>query len=519
MGLDEMTVRSELGKSLRLCLAALAISGVSAASAVSAPIVETLQGRVEGVQAGDVIAFKGLPFAAPPVAGLRWKPPEAPASWSDVRKAAEYGHSCLQPASKYGQVTDQSEDCLYLNVWAPAKIDKPLPVMVWIYGGGYVIGSGASKLYDGSAFARDGVILVTLNYRLGSLGFFAHPALTREAAPDQPLGDYGLMDQIAGLKWVKANIARFGGDPEQVTVFGESAGAGSILYLMTSDSAKGLFQKAIVESGPAFSLPASLSAKEHEGEAFLARAGAPEGATAEQLRALPAASLIAPGEGVNWGPFPDGRMFKGPIEPAFAAGRTVGVPMMIGSNTDDGSLGVVGYPAVPKMLWAMLGARGEALREIYAGFGETGPAQDRAVFNDIVFGAPARWIAGVEGARRPVYLYRYGYIPETLRGKIPGAYHAAELAYVFDNLDAAKAMGAQPTAADRQEAAFVHSCWVSFAKTARPTCAGGPAWPAYATDKDQLYFFDETGGAKTLAGYRKAPHDFITGLVMRMMPH
>ena len=514
-----MTFQTGMRSSLRLWLAALAIAGVSATSAVGAPIVQTEQGRVEGVSSGEVVAFKGLPFAAPPVGGLRWKPPEAPAPWSGVRKAGDYGHSCLQPASKYGLVTDQSEDCLYLNVWAPAKIDKPLPVMVWIYGGGYVIGSGASKLYDGSAFARDGVILVTLNYRLGSLGFFAHPALTHEAAADAPLGDYGLMDQIAGLKWVKANIAKFGGDPGQVTVFGESAGAGSILYLMTTDSAKGLFQKAIVESGPAFALPASLAAKEREGEAFLARVGAPKDATAEQLRALPASSMIAPGEGVNWGPFPDGRMFKGPIEPAYASGRTVGVPMMIGSNTDDGSLGVVGYPGVPKLLWAMLGAKGDALRSIYAEMGETGVAQDRAVFNDTVFGAPARWIAGVEGARRPVYLYRYGYIPETLRGKIPGAYHAAELAYVFDTLDAAKAFGAQPTSADRQEAMLVHSCWVSFAKTGRPACAGGPEWPAYAADKDQLYFFDVAGGAKTVAGYRKAPNDFITTLVTRMMPH
>jgi len=516
--MGNMTSGLKMRKRLTLWLSALAAAACGT-GAVCAPIVQTEQGRVEGHQSGDIVAFKGLPFAAPPVGALRWRPPTAPASWSGVRQAGDYGHSCLQPASKYGQVQDQSEDCLYLNVWAPTKIDKPLPVMVWIYGGGYVIGSGASKLYDGTAFARDGVILVTLNYRLGALGCLAHPALTREADPDAPLGDYGLMDQIAGLKWVKANIAKFGGDPDQVTVFGESAGAGSILYLMTSDSAKGLFQKAIVESGPAFSLPASLSAKEREGEAFLARAGAPQGATPDQLRALPATSLIVPGEGVNWGPFPDGRMFKGAIEAAYATGRTVGVPMLIGSNTDDGSLGVVGYPGVPKLLWAMLGARGDALRAIYADLGETGGAQDRAVFNDTVFGAPARWIAGLEGARRPVYLYRYGYVPEVLRGKIPGAYHAAELAYVFDTLDAAKAMGAQPTAADRQEAAFVHSCWVSFAKTGRPSCAGGPEWPAYAADKDELYFFDESGGAKTLTGYRKAPNDYITTLVTRLMTH
>lgn len=510
-------LQAAIQNGFRSCLAALALVFVSATSVCSAPVVQTAQGPVEGATTGDVIAFKGLPFAAPPISALRWKPPAAPSSWSGVRKAVDYGHSCLQPASKYGQIADQSEDCLYLNVFTPSKIDKPLPVMVWIHGGGYVIGSGASKLYDGSAFARDGVILVTLNYRLGALGFFAHPALTREADAQAPLGDYGLMDQIAGLKWVKANIASFGGDPAQVTVFGESAGAGSILYLMTADSAKGLFQRAIVQSGPAFSLAASLSAKEREGETFLGRAGVTAGATAEQLRALPAASLVAQGEGVNWGPFPDGRMFKGPIEAAFAAGRTVGVPIMIGSNTDDGSLGVVGYPGVPKLLWAMLGARGDVLRSLYVGLGETGAAQDRAIFNDVVFGAPARWIAGLEGAHRPVYLYRYGYIPENMRGKIPGAYHAAELAYVFDTLDAAKGFGAQPTDADRREASLVHSCWVSFAKTGRPSCAGGPQWSSYASDQDTLYYFDELGGARSVSGYRKAPYDYITALVTKML--
>lgn len=493
-------------------LLALALGVVAGAASAQQLAVDT--GLLAGTAADGVAAYKGIPFAAPPVGPLRWRPPAPPAAWKGVRDATSYGHSCLQPASKWGLVKDQAEDCLYLNVWAPAHTTKPLPVMVWIHGGGYVIGSGASRIYDGSRFAQDGVVLVTLNYRLGALGFLADPALTQEAAPDAPLGNYGLMDQVAALQWVQRNIARFGGDPSNVTVFGESAGAGSVLYLLGTEATRGLYQKAIIESGPGFAPPSSLGVKEAQGRAFLKKAGAPENATAEQLRAIPAETLIAPGEGVDWQPFADGRFVKAPFELAFASGRAPAIPLMIGSNTNDGSLaGPDGYPAVPKLLWSLMGPRAETLHGLYAAEGITGEAQDRAVFNDFVFGAPARWIAAQSAARQPVYLYRYGYVPEGLRGQVQGAPHAAELAYVFDTLDKDVRLRAPATSGDLAEAAFVHSCWVSFAKTGKPVCTGGPAWPAYQPAADLLYLFKETGGAAVVGSYRKAPNDFVIGLM------
>lgn len=486
----------------------------AAAGAASAQQVAVDTGQLAGTTTAGVSAYKGIPFAAPPVGPLRWRPPQPAAPWKGVRDASAFGHSCLQPASRWSTVKDLSEDCLYLNVWAPAHATKPLPVMVWVHGGGYVIGSGASRIYDGSRFAQDGVVLVTLNYRLGALGFLADPALTQEAAPDAPLGNYGLMDQVAALQWVQRNIARFGGDPANVTVFGESAGAGSVLYLLGTDATRGLYQKAIIESGPGFAPPSSLGVKETQGRAFLKKAGAPDNATAEQLRAIPAEALTAPGEGVDWQPFADGRFIKAPFELAFASGRTPAIPLMIGTNTDDGSLaGPEGYPGVPKLLWGLMGPRGETLRGIYASEGITGEAQDRTVFNDFVFGAPARWIAAQSAVRQPVYLYRFGYVPEGLRGQVTGAPHAGELAFVFDTLDKDVRLHTPPTSQDLAEAAFVHSCWVSFAKTGQPVCTGGPAWPAYQSAADPLYLFKETGGAQVAAGYRKAPNDFVIGLV------
>jgi len=235
---------------LRLVAAASAALVLAAAGQASAAdTVKVAQGTLHGAVAGQVTAFKGVPFAAPPVGDLRWRPPQAPKSWTGVREATAYGHQCMQMRNVQTPI-DQDEDCLTLNVWTPAgaRPGAKLPVMVWIHGGSFTGGSGANAIYDGTHFAERGVVLVTVNYRLGRLGFFAHPALSAEQ-PGQPLGSYGIMDQIAALKWVKANIAAFGGDPANVTAFGESAGGIAINFLMTSPQAKGLFQKAISESG------------------------------------------------------------------------------------------------------------------------------------------------------------------------------------------------------------------------------------------------------------------------------
>jgi para-nitrobenzyl esterase len=236
-----------------------------------------------------------------------------------------------------------SEDCLFLNVWAPgaaagagAKATEKAPVLVWLHGGGDTTGAGSLGAYDGSAFARDGVILVTLNYRLGPLGFFAHPAITRAAKPDEPLANYGLMDQIAALQWVKRNIASFGGDPANVTLFGESAGGDDTLALMATPSASGLFAKAIVESGGGWGPPETLSKQEAVGEALAAKAGAPAGATLEQLRKIPADALAS--LPYRAGPTVDGRLLKESVSQAFAVGHNIHVPLIIGSNTYEASL-------------------------------------------------------------------------------------------------------------------------------------------------------------------------------------
>lgn len=235
---------------IRTLMAALAF-GLVAASA-GAAVVTTDHGRVSGVVAEGVESFKGIPFAAPPVGDLRWRPPADPKPWTDVRAGDAYGPACPQHMPAAWGLPDPkwSEDCLYLNVWRPesAKPGAKLPVMVWIYGGGFTIGNGASKIYDGTHLAQNGVVVVNMNYRLGRLGWFAHPALTAEAKGGAT-ADFGLMDQIAALKWVKANIAAFGGDPANVTIFGESAGAMSVNLLMVSPAARGLFAKAITESG------------------------------------------------------------------------------------------------------------------------------------------------------------------------------------------------------------------------------------------------------------------------------
>ena len=250
-----------------------------------AATVATSEGGVAGVAAQGVVAYKGLPFAAPPVGDLRWKPPQPPAPRSTALQATEYGAACPQPDREdgggVGRLPNQSEDCLTLNVWVASGTSATarLPVMVWIHGGAHRLGSGIAALYDGTELARQGAIVVTINYRLGLLGYFAHPAITASAKADEPLGNYGVMDQIAALAWVQRNIAAFGGDAANVTVFGESAGAADILYLLTTPRAKGLFAKAIVESGGGLQRPRTLADQEKSGVDYAATIGLTASAT------------------------------------------------------------------------------------------------------------------------------------------------------------------------------------------------------------------------------------------------
>jgi para-nitrobenzyl esterase len=475
-----------------------------ASASHAAPVRATLDtGVVVGASEDGVSAFRGIPFAAPPVGPLRWAPPKPAAHWSGEREALKSGPPCVQPGkpgvpNEGGVEEVGSEDCLTLQVFAPAGAKKA-PVMVWLYGGGNTRGASSLGPYDGSAFAKDGVILVAVNYRLGALGFFAHPALTKGAGAAEPLSNYGLMDQIAGLKWVQRNIKAFGGDPRNVTVFGESAGGQDTLALLSIPSAKGLYTKAIVESGGGWSEPVTLAMAEKAGEAAAVKAGAPAGATAEQLRSLPADAVIA--ATAQAGPIVDGRLMVETPTQAFAKGDAADVPLIIGSNSYEASLIAAAPPkiiisrAAPTVVAAYLDQKldDRALAD--------------ALFTDGVMGAPARWIAAKAATGAPSWLYHFSYVPDSRRGKVPGAGHATEIPFVFASWPHLGKLGegVTPNKDTLDETAIIHGCWVAFAKTGRPErCAPG-GWPAYDPAKDQLYEFGLSNGVRT--NFRKTVLD------------
>jgi para-nitrobenzyl esterase len=471
------------------------------AASAQAPTAAVGSGQLAGVVDGPAAVFRGIPYATPPVGPLRWAPPRPAAAWAGVRDASRFGPICPQPKGARRLVAAiQSEDCLTLNVWTPAqRTASPAPVMVWIHGGGYETGSGSDPLYDGKAFARDGVVLVTINYRLGALGFFAHPALTRAAKPGEPLANYGLMDMTAALAWVKRNIAAFGGDPANVTVFGESAGGAAVVNLLTAPSARGLFQKAIAESAGFWFGPASLKAAEAQGVKAAAKAGLAN-ATSASLRAIPADKLLGlnPDSAMT---VVDGRFLPQAPQEVLRAGRAADVPLIIGSNTGEGSL--LGDADPQQTLDRIPPARFAAL------YGDAGDpaAQARAAFNDMGFSAPARWVAAKEAAGAPAWLYRFGYV-SARRGGDPaaGASHGSELIYVFQSDRMYDAVARFPGLPDIEIAKILHGCWVTFAKTGRPDGCAKTAWAPYSLQTDNLMMFGPDGGPKT--GYRKAQWDW-----------
>lgn len=492
--------------------AAASVLAANSAAAQATPTVRIAGGTLTGAVAGGIESYKGVPYAAPPVGALRWRPPAEAAPWSAPRAAADYGPICPQKGNAYMNTAKapQAEDCLTLNVWTPSRGGRA-PVMVWIHGGSWNAGSGAQPTYDGSAFARDGVVLVTINYRLGALGYFAHPALTAEAGPTAPLASYGQMDQIAALRWVQRNIAAFGGDPAQVTVFGESAGGGSVLALLATPSARGLFSKAIVESGPAFGAPRTLSSEERAGVVVATKAGLGPTATAAQLRALPVETLVA-NQGTA-GPIVDGRLQPAPVELAALTGRLADVPLIIGTNADEGSL-VESIKGVGDAMLAQLKPdERTVVNQVYGPEAADTARLGRTVFADLLFGAPARWIANRESSGAPVWLYRFSYVTPLERARVHGAQHAWELGYVFDTVGRGR-FPAVP--ADLAYARVVHSCWVAFAKTGAPTCTGAPAWPAYTPARDTLMHFADTGPV-TVQGFRKPQFDLIEKIVASRM--
>ena len=492
--------------------AALAAGALVAAAASPSTEVKIDSGALKGASQSGVTSFKGIPFAAPPVGDLRWRPPQPVKPWKGVRAATEYGADCMQqpfPGDAAPLGVPPAEDCLYANVWVPdGSRGKRLPVMVWIYGGGFVNGGSSPAVYDGTPFARHGLVFVSFNYRLGRFGFFAHPALTKEN-PNEPKGNYGYLDQIAALQWVRRNIAAFGGDAGKVTIFGESAGGGSVLTLMTSPLAKGLFAKAVVESGGGRTLlmgpryldrqaPGGPPSGESVGVAFAKGAGI-EGEDAgalAALRKLPASAVVA---GLNMatmntptygGPMVDGKIVVESPAEAYAAGHGAKVPFLIGANSAD--VGFAFASSIEELFKPFGADRDQAI----AAYNPDGKATIRQVAP--AFGAdqmmvePARFAVRMLAATgQPTYEYRFSYVAESLRSKVPGAPHATEIPFVFDTV--AARYGKDLTASDRATAQAANAYWANFAKTGNPNGAGLPEWPAYSAQKDVLMDFTPTG--------------------------
>jgi para-nitrobenzyl esterase len=506
---------------MRHWLSVLGVLALTSAPALADPTAATEPvtahvetGDLAGRLVGTVAIYKNIPFAAPPVGPLRWKPPQPAASWTGVRDAGEYGPACPQMVNASGKpngggyVGPTSEDCLSLNIFAPYQpwSSKRAPVMVWIYGGGNSAGANSLPSTDGRGFARDGVVVVEVGYRIGALGFFAHPALTHAAAPGEPLGAYGIMDQVAALKWVKRNIAAFGGDPTNVTIFGESAGGADVLTLMATPSARGLFQKAAVESGGGWSAPESLAKAEQAGVATAKAAGAPADATLDQLRALPTDALVKAQGRIET--IVDGRFLTGTATQAFARGQAAPVPLLIGSNSYEASLLGPNTNGYLKDLPIKL-------RPVYAASAPDDLAYANAVFTDSVMGAPARWIAAKASDRPRSWLYYFSYVRVVRRGRLPGANHASEIPYVFDSQGLVPNYSAEVTDEDRAMAKVVHSCWVAFAKTGIPICTGAPAWPAYARSSERLMEFGLATGVRE--HFRKAQLDAVQDLQAELL--
>jgi para-nitrobenzyl esterase len=482
--------------------------------ATSGPQVKTASGVVEGKDDGAVHAFLGIPYAAPPVGDLRWKPPAAAAKWDGVRKATEFGAHCMQ-GKVYGDMNFRdaggSEDCLTLNVWVPAKAAAAkLPVMVWIYGGGFVAGTTSEARQDGTHLAQQGVIVVSMNYRLGVFGFFVHPELAKESGRNAA-GNYGLLDQVAALHWVRDNIATFGGDPGNVTIFGESAGSFSVSAQMASPLAKGLFQKAIGESGAAFhsgglSFEPRSVREEKDVKTVSAKFGV---STLAEMRALPAQKLLdafspPQSQGFDFGPDVDGYFLPEPVPAIFTAGEQNDVPLLAGWNHDEGSFEIAFSPQKPTADSLKATAQkefGDKAAEFLKLYPSGTPqqtlrsAQDFAGDQFIAFSTWDWMESQSKTGKQPIYRYRFDLGPPAdPKGPQLGAYHSAEIEYVFGQLDS-KA-GVAWRAEDRQLSEEMQKCWANFARSGDPNGAGLPKWPVYsAADGWQVMFLDAKSGA------------------------
>ena len=476
--------------------------------------VHTQSGSVRG-SGTDVMVFKGIPYAAPPTGDRRWRPPAAAERWTDVRDATQFGPRCpgTPPARAGALGGPASEDCLTLNVWTPAKSSGDrLPVMVWIHGGGFNFGTVTLPRLDGTNLARRGVVVVSLNYRLGVLGFLAHPALSRESE-HQVSGNYGLLDQIAALRWVRANIAAFGGNPENVTLFGSSAGASSQIFLMVSPLARGLFHRAIAQSlgysaagpKPRLRVPSyRFAAAEAHGLSLAADIATLRGLSADEVLAR------APNTSETLGlslyvPLVDGYVV--PDDPALLVGTNsqAKLPLLIGHNADEGLFYVRDLPKTLEDYRAFVRARfpAEFVDAVLARYPAATDATVALVAplleTESRFVATAALTARAASKVSDVYMYRFSRVAPSSRSAWGGAAHTSEVPYVFDNTSGD---ASQFDEIDRTVSGTMAAAWVRFAKTGNPNGAGLPRWPAYRSPDYQLLDF---GDATTLRSNARSP--------------
>ncbi len=483
------------------CIALAAILAIAHGSAAqpppAVPVVSTKDGAVAGVKEGGLAIFRGIPFAAPPAGPLRWRPPQRIAPWPGVRPATAFGPLCWQAARTKAAATPpvMSEDCLTLNIWSPAlKPSAPLPVMVWIHGGSFIFGASSNPTYDGAKLSQQGVIVVSLNYRLGRFGYFAHPALSAER-PNDPKGNFGLMDQIAALKWVQANIAAFGGDPARVTVFGESAGGIAVEQLMAAPVARGLFAQAITESGGGRILYYPLKAgadqpsAERLGETFARAVGLPHASVAD-LRALSPEQIltVAPADLLRGEiPFVDGKIL--PLNPhqAFVAGTEAPVPYIVGFNSLESPFKPADVDQALDRLTYVTAAQRQSLVSAYP---DRSTYLERIV-TDLLFTEPALSHAALHARHGyPTWLYRFSILNPAASLMFKGAPHASEVPYVFQTLNT---MFVPATANDAAQAITIGQYWTHFAKTGDPSAPGQPDWPRYRTASGRLMDFTNQG--------------------------
>ena len=502
--------------------ALLAVSSAAGpgANAETALQVRTAAGMLEGLDASGVRTFRGIPFAGPPVGERRWRAPAPAPTWTGVRRATAFGPRCPQ-GPIFGDMVfrdDPSEDCLYLNVWTPARAaDGPLPVMVWLHGGGFQAGSASEPRQDGERLSRRGAVIVGINYRLGVFGFLAHPALTREAG-DRASGNYGLLDQVAALEWVRDNIAAFGGNPGNVTIFGESAGSFAVSALMGSPLAQGLFHRAIGESGAYFTAgPGTLALRplgdaERTGVEFAKSAGAESLAA---LRATPADEILKASLGgpmLRFAPILDGHVLPRDLFDVFAKGDQAKVPLLAGWNEDEVRAGIVLGKMRPtakrfaEQVRARYGAHAEALLNAYPAATDGEAVESAAALaGDMFVGfATWKWIEmHAATGRAPVYRYSFDRdIPvapgTTINGVAAtardiGARHAGEIEYVFGTLDSLPDVPWEE--ADRRLSDQMMAYWVNFARAGDPNASSLPSWPAYRETSPQVMHLAETSRA------------------------